>query len=107
LAGRWAANTTGLAPFVEQFVDAAMVEAVDGLARRYLAGREPLFEARIAAGRARDGHGDLLADDIFLLDDGPRVLDYLEFDNALRLGDGLADVAFLAMDLERLGRQDL
>ncbi len=107
LAGRWAANTTGLAPFVERFVDAAMVEAVDGLARRYLAGREPLFEARIAAGRARDGHGDLLADDIFLLDDGPRVLDCLEFDDALRLDDVLADVAFLAMDLERLGRADL
>ena len=59
------------------------------------------------AGRARDGHGDLLADDIFLLDDGPRVLDCLEFDDALRLDDVLADVAFLAMDLERLGRPDL
>ena len=31
----------------------------------------------------------------------------IEFDDALRLGDGLADVAFLAMDLERLGRPDL
>jgi len=41
------------------------------------------------------------------LEDGPRVLDCIEFDDALRLGDGLADVAFLAMDLERLGRPDL
>src|SRR5262249_23612933 len=45
----------------------------------------------------------LLADDIFMLDDGPRVLDCLEFDSQLRYGDVLADVAFLAMDLERLG----
>jgi aminoglycoside phosphotransferase family enzyme len=51
----------------------------------------------------RDGHGDLLADDIFLLDDGARILDCLEFDPRLRYGDVLADVAFLAMDLERLG----
>ena len=58
-------------------------------------------------GRAIDGHGDLLADDIFLLDDGPRVLDCIEFDERLRFGDTLADVAFLAMDLERLGRPDL
>jgi aminoglycoside phosphotransferase family enzyme/predicted kinase len=107
LAGRWAANTNGLEPFAERFVDGSAIEAVDALARRYLAGREPLLAARVAAGRACDGHGDLLADDIFLLDDGPRVLDCLEFDDALRLGDGLADVAFLAMDLERLGRQDL
>jgi hypothetical protein len=77
------------------------------LSRRYLAGRAPLFDARVAAGHARDGHGDLLADDIFCLPDGPRVLDCLEFDELLRYGDVLADVAFLAMDLERLGRSDL
>ena len=52
-------------------------------------------------------HGDLLADDIFLLDDGPRVLDCLEFDDSLRLDDVLADVAFLAMDLEFLGHPEL
>ena len=31
-----------------------------------------------------DGHGDLLADDIFCMDDGPRILDCLEFDDHLR-----------------------
>lgn len=107
LAARWAANTAGLRPFGGRYVDTADIEAADALAARYLAGRGPLFERRIAAGRACDGHGDLLADDIFCLDDGPRVLDCLEFDDALRLGDVLADVAFLAMDLERLGRPDL
>jgi predicted kinase len=75
------------------------------MAARYLDGRVPLFDQRIAAGKARDGHGDLLADDIFCLDDSPRVLDCLEFDDALRLDDVLSDVAFLAMDLER--RPDL
>ena len=107
LAARWAANTEGLKPFCGRYFDAADVEAVDNLAARYLSGREPLFGQRIAAGRACDGHGDLLADDIFCLDDGPRILDCLEFDDHLRLDDGLADVAFLAMDLERLGRPDL
>ncbi|HUV11545.1 MAG TPA: AAA family ATPase, partial [Acidimicrobiia bacterium] len=51
----------------------------------------------------RDGHGDLLAADIFCLPDGPRILDCIEFDDRLRHGDVLADLAFLAMDLERLG----
>ena len=50
-----------------------------------------------------DGHGDLLADDIYCLDDGPRILDCLDFDDRLRWLDGLDDAAFLAMDLERLG----
>ncbi|POM27797.1 2-phosphoglycerate kinase [Actinomadura rubteroloni] len=68
---------------------------------RFLAGRADLFAAR--EDRIVDGHGDLLADDVFCLDDGPRVLDCLEFDADLRHLDGLDDAAFLAMDLERLG----
>ncbi|TWH61505.1 hypothetical protein L612_001500000430 [Rhodococcus rhodochrous J38] len=72
---------------------------------RYLAGRTVLFDERIAAGRAVDGHGDLLADDIFCLDDGPRIIDCLEFDDELRYGDAVLDLAFLAMDLERLGAE--
>jgi predicted kinase len=74
--------------------------------QRYLAGRQPLFDARIAQGRIVDGHGDLLTEDIFCLDDGPRILDCLEFDDRLRYVDGLDDAAFLAMDLEQLDAYD-
>lgn len=35
------------------------------------------------------------------------MLDCIEFDDRLRHGDVLADVAFLTMDLERLGAPDL
>lgn len=73
------------------------------LVRRYLAGRQEMFADRIRQGRVVDGHGDLLAEDVFCLDDGPRVLDCLEFDDRLRYVDGLDDAAFLAMDLEHLG----
>lgn len=83
------------------------LQRIEELALRYLDGRGPLLEQRIADGRIRDGHGDLQAEDIFLLDDGPRILDCIEFGEAYRWGDVLADVAFLAMDLERLGRPDL
>jgi uncharacterized protein len=107
LGQRWADNTTSLRDHADGSVDRTLVDHVDALARRYLDGRKPLFERRIADGRACDGHGDLLADDIFCLEDGPRVLDCIEFDDHLRYGDVLADVAFLAMDLERLGHPEL
>lgn len=107
LAARWAGNTAALMSYGRGVVELDEVLEIDALATRYLSGRGPLFEQRIGEGRALDGHGDLLADDIFLLDDGPRVLDCIEFDDRLRLGDSLADVAFLAMDIERLGRPDL
>ena len=104
---RWDANTDALIQLAPQIFEDTTVGLVHGLACRYLDGRGALFEQRVAQGRAVDGHGDLLADDIFCLADGPRILDCLEFDDRLRLGDGLADAAFLAMDLERLGRPDL
>jgi hypothetical protein len=99
----WEASFAQVAPHVGRILDPATEARTETLARAYLAGREPLLRRRVADGRIRDGHGDLLADDIFCLDDGPRVLDCIEFDPALRHGDVLGDIAFLAMDLERLG----
>lgn len=90
--------------------DAVPAPLVAGLAAdvdRYLDGRRPLIGSRITAGMVRDGHGDLQAGDIFCLPDGPRILDCLEFSDRYRIGDVLLDMAFLAMDLERLCRPDL
>lgn len=80
---------------------------IEELVVRYLDGRCELFDHRIRKGRIRDGHGDLLAEDIFLLPEGPQILDCLEFAEEYRWGDILLDAAFLAMDLERLGRPEL
>jgi uncharacterized protein len=99
----WSSNIDELRDLDDESIDASAIERVATAAQRYLDGREELFTDRIAGGFARDGHGDLLADDIFMLDDGPRVLDCLAFDERLRCGDVLLDIAFLAMDLERLG----
>jgi len=84
-------------------LDPAVIGEIERLTLRFLDGRSRLFDVRVAAGRIVDGHGDLLAEDIFCLDDGPRVLDCLEFDDRLRHLDQLDDVCCLAMDLERLG----
>ncbi len=102
IATLWRAGHDQLTDCASAILDPAALDRLDELASRYLAGRERLFAARIADGRICAGHGDLLADDVFCLDDGPRVLDCIEFDDRLRHVDILADVAFLAMDLERL-----
>lgn len=107
LSRRWADNIEQSRGFRGELLDASGFDEVAQRVGRFLAGREPLFTDRIRRGRIVDGHGDLIAEDIFCLDDGPRVLDCLEFDDTLRFVDTLDDVAFLAMDLERLGRPDL
>jgi uncharacterized protein len=83
------------------------IERIQHLAAEFISGRAPLFRSRIDHGRIVDGHGDLLADDIFWVDGEPAVLDCLEFDNRLRYVDRIDDAAFLAMDLEFLGCADL
>ncbi|WP_158888106.1 AAA family ATPase [Amycolatopsis anabasis] len=105
LRDRWTASFDQVRPL--GVLEPAVAERIERLALDFLAGRRALFDRRIATGRIVDGHGDLLADDIFCLDDGPRVLDCLEFDDRLRWVDGLDDIAFLAMDLEHLGAEKL
>jgi len=99
----WTRNLGEMRRFAGSLLPQPAFEEVQQLARRYVAGRRHLFERRIEHGAVVDGHGDLLADDVFCLDDGPRAIDCIEFDDRLRHNDVLADVAFLAMDLERLG----
>ena len=104
---RWRGVLDGLHSAAGGTLDRDTVTAVEDGAMRFLAGREALFAERIAAGRIVDGHGDLLAEDVFCLPEGPQILDCLEFDDRLRQVDGLDDAAFLAMDLEYNGRRDL
>lgn len=104
---RWRILLHSLADQPPGALDPDLVARADRLAMRFLDGRAPLFAQRIAARRVVDGHGDLLAEDIFALPDGFAILDCLDFDDALRAVDVLDDVAFLAMDIEYLGRGDL
>jgi aminoglycoside phosphotransferase family enzyme/predicted kinase len=105
--GLWEEGLDQLAGLSPEVVSHEGVERARTLARAYLGGRRAVLDRRIAHGWVRDGHGDLLADDVFCLPDGPRVLDCLAFDDRLRHGDVLSDVAFLAMDLEADGHPEL
>ncbi len=102
VARNWNDNVQDMKPFIGDAVDEPEFERVTRLAFQYLDHSRTLFDDRLAAGFVRDGHGDLTAQDIFCLDDGPRILDCLGFDRALRVADVLCDVAFLAMDMDRL-----
>lgn len=102
----WQIGLDALAEHAPGILETHTVSHARRLAMAYLDGRARLLQQRITDGLVRDGHGDLLADDVFLMPDGPRILDCLEFDESLRQGDVLSDVASLLADLERLGAPD-
>jgi aminoglycoside phosphotransferase family enzyme len=61
-----------------------------------------LFDRRVRAGRIVEAHGDLRAGHV-CLEPEPVVIDFLEFKREFRLLDPADELAFLALDCERLG----
>jgi len=61
-----------------------------------------LFDARVAAGKIVEGHGDLRPEHVCLTP-VPVIIDCLEFNRRLRIVDPADELAFLAMECERLG----
>ena len=102
LAGLWCSSCEDIESTAGTIIDPLDISEVRDLALEYLHHSEPMFTRRRDNGMVRDGHGDLIAEDIFILDDGPRVLDCIAFDDRYRISDVLADIAFLVMDVERL-----
>jgi aminoglycoside phosphotransferase family enzyme/predicted kinase len=84
--------------------------AIDSFCRAFITAHWRPLNDRALAGRVREGHGDLRAEHICLLDTEKNeidVIDCVEFSERLRYGDVASEIAFLAMDLDRLGAPGL
>ncbi|HKN15055.1 MAG TPA: AAA family ATPase [Candidatus Binatus sp.] len=79
---------------------------IDAFCRAFITAHWRVLNDRALAGRVREGHGDLRAEHICLLGTEKKeidVIDCVEFSERLRYGDVASEIAFLAMDLDRLG----
>lgn len=61
------------------------------------------LDQRARRGRVKEGHGDLRAEHVCIQGDRIEVIDCVEFNERLRYGDVASEIAFLTMDLDRLG----
>src|SRR5262245_11412722 len=119
--GAWRRVLALAAPLVGGALPAATHTTIATFPQAFLARHDALLRRRQAAGdRIREGHGDLRAEHVCILDapvpgeppqapiaPGIYIVDCVEFSHALRCNDVASEVAFLAMDLDRLGRPDL
>lgn len=80
-------------------------ERISAWAKKFLA-RKQLFSDRIQGGYIRDCHGDLYSANICLADK-VYIYDCIEFNRRFRYCDVASDIAFLAMDLDFHGLQEL
>lgn len=78
------------------------VENLAAVQLAFLGRHGDLLRGRAAARRVREGHGDLRPEHIYC-DGAPIVMDCLEFNRRLRTVDPVDELAYLAMECERLG----
>ena len=81
--------------------DSARIERILQAQTALLNEAPALFDARVAQGRIVEGHGDLRPEHVCLTPE-PVVFDCLEFNRELRTLDAADELAFLAMECERL-----
>jgi len=100
-------NFTQTRDAVRSHVGEAAAVEIEAKQVGFVEAHRDVFLSRIQSGRIRDGHGDLRLEHVYLSpDEPPTIIDCIEFNDRFRYADVCADVAFLSMDLERLGRAD-
>lgn len=96
-------NLSAVLPWVGTVVDRNTYTAVERFFNAFVLSNRELLKGRAARGRVREGHGDLRAQHVLVENGVLTIYDCVEFDEGLRLIDVASDLAFLYMDLERLG----
>ena len=86
--------------------DTHPLERLENWAKNVYAKLRHIFERRKQQGYIRECHGDLYLNNIILWNDHPLVFDCIEFNESFRWTDTMADLGFLAMDLEDNQRSD-
>ncbi|MBK5220506.1 MAG: AAA family ATPase [Thermoleophilia bacterium] len=101
-------NLTTLKEAGGRILEQDRLRAAEDFTSAFLINEQALLVARAGEGRIREGHGDLRAEHVILPEQAPLyIYDCVEFERGLREIDVAADLAFLVMDLARLGREDL
>ncbi|MAD00094.1 hypothetical protein CNQ84_17185 [Pseudomonas abyssi] len=96
-------NFEQIRPFLSDASDLQQLDALEQWANTTHQRLIPQINERKAAGLIRECHGDIYLDNVTLVDGQVTLFDCIEFNDAFRWTDVMADVAFMSMDLEDRG----
>lgn len=105
-----ARDFTEMIPFRGDTIDAEDDCVVQEYCRSAIERHASRLRKRATEGRVREGHGDLHAEHVCVLTPDASqlaIFDCIEFSHEFRCRDVAAEVAFLAMDLELRGHEEL
>jgi hypothetical protein len=99
-------NLAQTTKFIGVTLSEERLKAIKEYSLGFIAANTELLKRRAASGFTRDCHGDIHTEHISV---GERIsiIDCIEFNEAFRISDVAADIAFLSMDLDFHNRADL
>ena len=92
--------------YISKTISQKSYRAIKDYTNGFIENNTELFYERISDSKIRDCHGDIRVKHICVSDD-IYIFDCIEFNDSLRYGDVASEIAFLAMDLDWHGRNDL
>jgi aminoglycoside phosphotransferase family enzyme len=84
-----------------------LVESVIGVQLQFLEENARLFDGRVRSRNVFEAHGDLRPEHVCLELRRPVIIDCLEFNQTLRTLDVASELAFFALECERLGAPEI
>lgn len=102
-----AENFTDIRGLISEPADLEQLEQLEQWAHSTFQRLTPQLSQRKAEGFIRECHGDIYLDNVTLIDGEVTLFDGIEFNDAFRWIDVMSDVAFMAMDLEDRGLNNL
>lgn len=103
----WTENFDQTAAFENTTLPASERAVMRSWVASFMDDHADIFTKRIAGGFIRECDGDIHLENICLTEGKVYIFDCIEFNERFRCCDTAADVAFLLMDLDYRGRQDL
>jgi uncharacterized protein len=92
--------------YIGKAITARQFKNIQDYTYRLLEEKSEVFSQRISGNHIRDTHGDLHSAHICFTR-SISIYDCIEFNDRFRFNDIIAEIAFLAMDLDHYGRADL
>jgi aminoglycoside phosphotransferase family enzyme len=102
----WRENFDQTLEFVDKTIPKKSYDLIQRKVNGFMQTNNALFNKRVTENRVKECHGDIHSGNIFVAD-RIYIFDAIEFNERFRHCDVASEVAFLAMDLDYLERQDL
>ncbi len=103
----WNENLADIQPFLGRLLNTETFESVQDFGQAFITQHKDLLTRRAHEGRIREVHGDLHCEHICFALEGIQIFDCIEFSPELRYCDIASEVAFLTMDMEFRGANEL